>query len=56
MGNGDWGLGSLKNFWYEQQTKLNVDSVSIYAIFSWKNDLYENMQVSDEEGREFENL
>ena len=44
---------ALKDFWYEQQTKLNVDGDPIYAIVACKNDLYENMQTSDEEGREF---
>ena len=44
---------ALKDFWYEQQTKLNVDGDPIYAIVACKNDLYENMQASDEEGREF---
>ena len=44
---------ALKDFWYEQQTKLNVDGDPIYAIVACKNDLYEDGQVKDEEGKEF---
>ena len=43
----------LKEFWYEQQTKLNVDGDPIFAVVANKNDLYENQQVKDEEGKEF---
>ena len=43
----------LKEFWYEQQTKLNVDGEPIFAVVANKNDLYENQQVKDEEGKEF---
>ena len=43
----------LKEFWYEQQTKLNVDGDPIFAVVANKNDLYEIQQVNDEEGKEF---
>ena len=43
----------LKDYWYEQQTKLNVDGDPIYAVVANKNDLYETSQVSDEEGKAF---
>ena len=43
----------LKDYWYEQQTKLNVDGNPIYAVVANKNDLYETSQVSDEEGKAF---
>ena len=38
----------LKNFWYEQQTKLNVDGEPIYAVVGNKYDLYETSQIGDE--------
>ena len=38
----------LKNFWYEQQTKLNVDGDPIFAVVGNKYDLYETTQVDDE--------
>ena len=44
---------ALKEFWYEQQTKINADGDPIYAIVACKNDLYETQQVSDDEGKEF---
>ena len=43
----------LKNYWYEQQTKLNVDGDPIYAIVACKNDLYVQQQVKDDQGKEF---
>ena len=43
----------LKDFWYEQQVKLNVDGEPIFAVVANKNDLYQNQQVKDEEGKEF---
>ena len=43
----------LKNYWYEQQTKLNVDGDPIYAIVACKNDLYDQQQVADDQGKEF---
>ena len=43
----------LKDFWYEQQVKLNVDGEPIFAVVAHKNDLYEYQQVSDEEAKEF---
>ena len=43
----------LKDYWYEQQTKLNVDGDPIYAVVANKNDLYETSQVSDDEGKAF---
>ena len=42
----------LKNFWYEQQTKLNVDGEPIFAVVGNKYDLYETKQV-DEEAKNF---
>ena len=44
---------ALKDFWYEQQTKLNVDGDPIYAVVANKNDLYESQQVNEEEAKEF---
>ena len=44
---------ALKEFWYEQQTKLNVDGDPIYAVVANKNDLYESQQVNEEEAKEF---
>ena len=43
----------LKNYWYENQTKLNVDGDPIYAIVACKNDLYDQQQVADDQGKEF---
>ena len=43
----------LKDYWYEQQTKLNSDGNPIFAVVANKNDLYEQAQVTDEEGKEF---
>ena len=43
----------LKNFWYEQQTKLNVDGEPIFAVVGNKFDLYETKQVEDEEVKDF---
>ncbi len=43
----------LKDFWYEQQVKLNVDGEPIFAVVANKNDLYQEQQVNDEEGKEF---
>ena len=43
----------LKEYWYENQTKLNVDGEPIYAIVANKYDLYDIQQVKDEEGKEF---
>ena len=42
----------LKSFWYEEQTKLNVDGNPIFAVVGNKYDLYETTQV-DDEGRNF---
>ena len=44
---------ALKEFWYEGQTKLNVDGDPIYAVVANKSDLYESQQVKDEEGKAF---
>ena len=44
---------TLKEYWYEQQTKLNVDGDPIYAVVACKNDLYDSQQVKDEEGKAF---
>ena len=38
----------LKNFWQEQQTKLNVDGEPIFAVVGNKYDLYETNQVADD--------
>lgn len=43
----------LKNYWYEQQTKLNADCDPIFAVVANKSDLYGEQQVSDEEGKDF---
>ena len=43
----------LKDYWYEQQTKLNADKDPIFAVVANKSDLYANQQVTDEEGRAF---
>ena len=43
----------LRDYWYEQQTKLNVDGNPIFAVVANKSDLYENQQVKDEEGEAF---
>ena len=43
----------LKDYWYEQQTKLNSDGNPIFAVVANKNDLYEQAQVTDEEGKAF---
>jgi small GTP-binding protein len=42
----------MRDFWYEQ-VKQNGDSDVIIAIAGNKRDLYEEKQVSDEEGEEF---
>ena len=42
----------VKNYWYDQ-IKQHCDSNVIIAIAANKCDLYENRQVSDEEGEEF---
>ena len=44
---------ALKEFWYEQQTKLNVDGDPIYAVLANKSDLYESQEVNEEEAKEF---
>ena len=49
----DKSFEALKEFWYEQQTKLNVDGDPIYAVVANKNDLYESQQVNEEEAKEF---
>ena len=46
-------MEALKEYWYEQQTKLNVDWVPIYAVVVNINDLYESQQVTEEEAKEF---
>ena len=43
----------LKDYWYEQQTKLNADADPIFAVVANKSDLYMHQEVSDEEGRAF---
>ena len=43
----------LKEYWYEQQTKLNADGDPIFAVVANKNDLYETQQVKDEDGKAF---
>ena len=42
----------LKDFWYEKQTKLNVEGDPIFAVVGNKNDLYEIRQIEDE-GKNF---
>ena len=46
-------FNELKEYWYEQQVKLNSDGQPIFAVVANKIDLYETQQVSDEEGKEF---
>jgi len=46
-------FNELKDYWYEQQTKLNADGDPIFAVVANKNDLYEQQQVKDEEGKAF---
>ena len=43
----------MKDYWYEQQTKLNADEDPIFAVVANKSDLYDQQEVSDEEGRAF---
>ena len=43
----------LKEYWYEQQVKLNADSDTIFAVVANKSDLYTQSQVPDEEGKAF---
>ena len=43
----------LKNFWYEKETKINVDGKPIFAVVGNKYDLYEYSQVTDDEVKEF---
>ena len=43
----------LKEYWYEQQTKLNADGEPIFAVVANKYDLFHQQQVNDEEGKEF---
>ena len=42
----------LKDFWYEKQTKLNVEGDPIFAVVGNKYDLYEIRQIEDE-GKNF---
>ena len=42
----------MKDFWYEKQTKLNVEGDPIFAVVGNKNDLYEIRQIEDE-GKNF---
>ena len=43
----------LKEYWYEQQTKLNVDGEPIFAVVANKYDLFDQQQVNDEDGKKF---
>ncbi len=43
----------LKDFWYNQEIKSNVDGEPIFAVIGNKNDLYEQKQVDDEEAKAF---
>ena len=43
----------LKDYWYEQQTKLNANGEPIFAVVANKIDLYETQQVKDEDGKAF---
>ena len=43
----------LKDYWYEQQTKLNADGNPIFAVVGNKIDLFDSQQVKDEEGKAF---
>ena len=42
----------MKNYWYEQ-IKINCEKDAILAVVANKNDLYQEQQVNDEEGKEF---
>ena len=42
----------IKNYWYEE-VKANVDNQSILAVVGNKIELYNDQQVSNEEGRDF---
>ena len=46
-------FNELKDYWYEKQTKLNTNGDPIFAVVANKNDLYQNAQVKDEEGKAF---
>ena len=46
-------FNELKDYWYEKQTKLNANGDPIFAVVANKNDLYQNAQVKDEEGKAF---
>ena len=46
-------FNELKEYWYEQQVKLNADGEPIFAVVANKSDLYETQQVKDDDGRAF---
>ena len=46
-------FNELKDYWYEKQIKLNATGDPIFAIVANKNDLYQQAQVKDEEGKAF---
>ena len=43
----------LKEYWYEQQVKLNAEGDPIFAVVANKIDLYADQKVSNNEGKEF---
>ena len=43
----------LKEYWYEQQVKLNAEGDPIFAVVANKSDLYAQSQVPDEQGKAF---
>ena len=46
-------FNELKDYWYEKEAKLKAVGDPIFAVVANKNDLYQNAQVSDEEGKSF---
>ena len=46
-------FNELKDKWYEKEAKLYVEGEPIFAVVANKNDLYQNAQVKDEEGKAF---
>ena len=43
----------IKNYWYKETSENFIDNSVVLALVGNKSDLYENEQVSDEEGKKF---
>ncbi len=43
----------IKNYWYKETSENVIDNSVVLALVGNKGDLYENEQVSDEEGKKF---